>query len=144
MVQARLAKAKKAVDASMTFLCSNANPVVSKLDLLRTALFPCITYGGEVLGMGKGRVARLEQLWAGAVRRIVGGCPPSRAWASSCALRDERNAGAGLLEISYSTYCGQPPERHLQGAQHLVTVFFPLACIPWHRSSGHSFYLFQG
>jgi hypothetical protein len=72
-VDARVTKALKCVGSCTTFLSSSAIPFAAKLDVIRSAIFPVVTFGGEVLGMGVTRVRRLESVWGKCVRMLTKG-----------------------------------------------------------------------
>ena len=72
-VEAREEKVKSSVGACHNFLRSRSIPVVAKIDVLRSKIFPALCYAGEVLGMNQNRVQKLESLWTSCVRGITAG-----------------------------------------------------------------------
>ena len=68
---ARAASATKAIGASTAFLANPSIPLLAKLDVLRSKLFPILSYGGEILGMNKSLVTRLDSKWTACVRKLT-------------------------------------------------------------------------
>ena len=70
---ARAEKGQTKLNMMTRFLTNKLIPLAPKLDALRACLLPSLTYGGEMFGMNKSIVAKLESVWSKAVKMIVKG-----------------------------------------------------------------------
>jgi hypothetical protein len=59
--------------------------MAAKLDVIRSAIFPVFSFGGEVLGMGVTRVKSLESVWGRCVRLVTKG----EGWCGAAVLIQE-------------------------------------------------------
>ena len=83
IVDDRLAKTKRSLEAAGPFLKSQSIPTMARVMAVKAMILPVATFGGEVVGMNQAGVSKLQRQMDKAVRWIAGAGVRSRVTASA-------------------------------------------------------------